>query len=57
MTLIDEFTRECLALKVARRINSIRVIEALADAMLSRGIPEHVHGDNGPEMVSKAQRE
>jgi putative transposase len=39
MTLIDEHTRECLALKVARRINSFGVIETLADAMLAKGVP------------------
>jgi hypothetical protein len=53
MTLIDEYTRECLALKVARRINSFGVIETLADAMLAKGIPEHVRCDNGPEMVAR----
>ena len=57
MTLIDEHTRECLALKVARRINSFGVIETLADAMLENGVPEHVRCDNGPEMIAKALRE
>jgi transposase InsO family protein len=56
MTLIDEHTRECLALKVARRINSFGVIETLADAMLEKGVPEHVRCDNGPEMIAKALR-
>ena len=41
MTLIDEFTRECLAIRVARRINSFGVIETMADVMLERGVPEH----------------
>jgi hypothetical protein len=36
MTLIDEFTRECLAIRVARRINSFGVIETMADVMLER---------------------
>ena len=53
MTLIDEYTRECLAIRVARRINSFGVIEALADVMLHRGIPEHIRSDNGPEMTAK----
>ena len=57
MTLIDEHTRECLALRVARRINAFGVIETLADAMLERGVPEHVRCDNGPEMVAKALRQ
>ena len=57
MTLIDEYTRGCLALKVARRINSFGVIETLADAMLANSVPEHVRCDNGPEMVARALRE
>lgn len=39
MTLIDEFTRECVAIRVARRINSFGVIETMADVMLTRGVP------------------
>ncbi len=46
LTLIDEHSRACLALKVARRINSLGVIEALADAMCLHGIPEHIRCDN-----------
>ena len=41
---------------MARRINSLGVIEALADAMCLHGIPEHIRCDNGPEMISKALR-
>jgi len=57
MTLIDEFTRKCLAIRVARRINAIGVIETLADAMLMNGIPAHIRSDNGPEMVAKVLRD
>ncbi len=57
MTLIDEFTRKCLAIKVARRINAISVIETLADAMLFNGLPTYIRSDNGPEMVTKVLRE
>ncbi len=56
MTLIDEFTRECLAIRVARRINSLGVLETMADVMLVRGIPEHMRSDNGPEMTAKVVR-
>jgi putative transposase len=56
MTLIDEHTRECLAIRVARRINSLGVIETLADVMLTRGIPEHIRSDNGAEMTAKVVR-
>lgn len=50
LTLIDEYTRECLAVRVARRLNSHHVIEVLGDAMLTHGVPEHVRSDNGAEM-------
>ena len=57
MTLIDEFTRKCLAIRVARRINAIGVIETLADAMLFEGVPAFIRSDNGPEMVAKVLRQ
>ena len=53
MTLIDEFRRKCLAIRVARRINAIGVIETLADAMLLDGVPAFVRSDNGPEMIAR----
>ncbi len=43
LIVIDEYTRECLGLRVARRYGSLQVIETLADVMLLRGIPEHEH--------------
>jgi putative transposase len=42
----DEYTRECLALRVERRLWSLQVIDTLADVMLVRGIPEHIRSDN-----------
>ncbi len=56
LTLIDEYTRECLAICVARRLGRYEVIEALADVMLYRGIPEHIRSDNGPEFVAEELR-
>jgi transposase InsO family protein len=56
MTLIDEFTRECLAIRVARRINSFGVLETMADVMLMRGGPEHIRSDNVAEMTAKVVR-
>lgn len=47
LTLIDEYTRECLAIRVARRLGRYEVIETLADVMLFRGIPENIRSDNG----------
>ena len=49
MTLIDEFTRECLAIRVARQINSFSVIGTMADVMLAKDVPEHIRSDNGAE--------
>ncbi len=57
LTLIDEYTRECLALRVARRLNSLEVIDTLADVMLGRGIPEHIRSDNGPEFIAHELRQ
>ena len=56
LTLIDEYTRECLAIYCARSIGADQVIEVLADVMLVRGTPEHIRSDNGPEFVSKVLR-
>ena len=56
MTLIDEFTRECLAIRGARRIYSLCVLETMADAMLVRGVPEHIRFDNEPEMTANIVR-
>lgn len=57
MTLVDEFSRQCLAIKVRRRLNSMDVIETLADAMLGHGIPAHVRSDNGAEMTANIVRD
>jgi putative transposase len=56
LTMIDEFTRECLAIRVERRLGRYEVIEALADVMLFRGIPENIRSDNGSEFVAEELR-
>jgi len=56
LVLLDEYTRECLAIHVARRLGSNEVIETLAEVMVWRGIPEHIRSDNGPEFVAKELR-
>ena len=48
LTVIDEFTRECLAIVVGRRINSHDVLYTLADLFIRRGTPAHIRSDNGP---------
>ena len=56
LNVIDEFTRECLASVVGRRITSSLVIDTLFELFLRRGVPEYVRSDNGPEFTSKAVR-
>ena len=57
LTIIDEYTRECLAIVVERRLRSPDVIEALAELFVRRGLPDHIRSDNGPEFCAKAVRE
>ena len=57
LTLIDEYTRECLSLSVARKLNSHNVLDELSCLFLTRGIPKHIRSDNGPEFTAKAVRE
>lgn len=56
LTVIDEFTRECLAIDVARRLNHDDVLERLSWLMVTRGMPEHIRSDNGSEFTAKAVR-
>ena len=56
LRLIEEYTRECLASLVGRRIGAQELIEFLADVMLQRGIPGHIRSDNGPEFVATRLR-
>ena len=56
LNVLDEFTRECLAIRVARKLNSVDVIDVLSDLFILRGVPGHVRSDNGPEFVAKAVR-
>ena len=56
LTIIDEYTRECLAIPVERRLTSEDVIDQLFNQFILRGIPEHIRSDNGPEFTAKAVR-
>ena len=57
LNIIDEFTHECLAIRVSRRLRSIDVIDALSDMIILRGVPGHIRSDNGPEFIAKAVRD
>lgn len=54
LNIVDEFTRECLAIRVARKLKSTDVIDVLSDLFLIRGVPAHIRSDNGPEFVAEA---
>ena len=54
LTIVDEWTRECLAIDVAGGIRSGRVIEVLAQLVSVHGAPRHLRSDNGPEFVATA---
>ena len=57
LNVIDEYTRECLSIDVARRLTSDDALERLSDLFVRRGAPEHIRSDNGPEFTAKAVRE
>jgi len=56
LNIIDEYTRVCLAILVARKIRNQDVIDLLFHLFIFRGIPEHIRSDNGPEFTAKAIR-
>ncbi len=57
LNVIDEFTRECLAIRVSRKLNATDVIDVLSDLFILRGVPGHIRSDNGPEFIAKSVRE
>jgi putative transposase len=57
LNVIDEFTHECLAIRVDRKLKAIDVIDVLSDLFILRGVPQHIRSDNGPEFVAKAVQE
>jgi len=56
LTIIDEYTRECLGMLVDRRITSQDVIDRLFQLFVFRGVPEHIRSDNGPEFTARTIR-
>jgi len=56
LTVLDEYTRECLAIKVARRLNSNDVLDVLAELFSWKGIPCHIRSDNGSEFAARIVR-
>lgn len=57
LNIIDEFTREALAIRVDRKLNSIDVVDALTDLFILRGPPAFIRSDNGPEFIAERVRD
>jgi putative transposase len=56
LTLIDEYTRECLALEVGRTMRATDMVDVLIELVQVRGVPGHIRSDNGPEFIAEAVR-
>ena len=54
LNIVDEFSHECLAIRIDRKLNSTAVIDVLSDLFILRGVPAYIRSDNGPEFVAKA---
>lgn len=54
LNVVDEFTRECLTIRVARKLKAADVIDVLGELFIVRGVPEHIRSDNGPEFIAKS---
>jgi putative transposase len=56
LTVLDEYTRECLAIKVDRNLKTGHVLEELSDLFIERGLPDHIRSDNGSEFTAETLR-
>ena len=56
LNIIDEYSRECLVIHVARKISAYDVLDQLADLFILRGIPDFIRSDNGPEFIAEILR-
>ena len=57
LTVIEEYSRECLAIVVARRLRSLEVLETLAELFVTHAVPAHIRSDNGPEFTATVMRQ
>ena len=56
LVLVDEYTRECLAIRVGSSMDSVKLAEILAEVIKKRGAPEYIRSDNGPEFIAEGLR-
>jgi putative transposase len=54
LNVVDEFSRECISIRINRKLKSSDVIDVLSELFILRGVPEHIRSDNAPEFVAKA---
>ncbi len=57
LNVLDEHSRECLAIHIKRKLNSTDVIDVLTDLFILRGVPGYIRSDNGPEFIAEAVRD
>jgi transposase InsO family protein len=57
LNVIDEFTHECLAIRINRKLKAVDVIDVLSDLFILHGVPEHIRSDHGPEFIAKSVQE
>jgi putative transposase len=57
LTVIDEYSRECLAIEVTQRLRSDDVLQVLAELFVRHGAPDHIRSDNGSEFTANAVRD
>lgn len=53
LNMVDEYTHECLSIRIARRLKAVDVIDVLSDLFVLRGVPGYIRSDNGPEFIAK----
>ena len=57
LNILDEYSRECLAIRVKRKLNSTDVIDVLTDLFILREVPAYIRSENGPEFVARVVRD
>ena len=57
LNVIDEFTHECLAIRIDRKLKAVDVIDVPSDLFILRRVPGHIRSDNGPEFVATVLQE
>ena len=53
LNVVDEFTHECIKIRIERGLNAVDVIDVLSGLFILRGVPGHIRSDNGPELIAK----